>query len=185
MKKKPWTYWIGILAWISLILFVILFLFLITRIFVSTWSGTFLEGYIPSLDIVEISYILVGVIMLSMFFRLNKVRGLSNSLPKLVFTLLSIPAFLWLYFTYWFLMIYWRFLASVFLPLLSFAVIVGVPFFVIRKLRKRKNALAMELEDQLRELMEQLDLGHINEEEYDRKRKKLLEGYQSNAESTQ
>jgi len=42
------------------------------------------------------------------------------------------------------------------------------------KLEKRKKALALELEDQLKELKEQLDLGYITQEEYEQK-KKLLE----------
>jgi hypothetical protein len=185
MKSKSWFYWISfILTWASLIFFVSLFLFLIARIFVSIWSETYLKGFIPSLDIVEISYILVGVIIWSMLFSSRKARDFSNAFPTQVLVILLIPAFLWFYLTYWLFMYYWQFLLHVLVLLFSFATIVGVPIFVIWKLRRRKKALALELEDQLRELKEQLDFGHINQEEYDKKRKELLEDYQSNKEPT-
>ena len=48
-------------------------------------------------------------------------------------------------------------------------------FPLARKLKKRKKALAWEFEDQSKELKEQLGRGAITQEEYEEKRKKLLE----------
>ncbi len=48
-----------------------------------------------------------------------------------------------------------------------------------RKLKKRKEAVAWQLEDQLKELDEQLSLGHVTQEEYEQKKKKLLEKSES------
>lgn len=45
----------------------------------------------------------------------------------------------------------------------------------IWELRERKKALAWELEDQLRGLKEELDLGHITQKEYEEKKRKLQE----------
>ena len=46
---------------------------------------------------------------------------------------------------------------------------------LIKRKEEMKKALAWELEDQLKELEEQLSLGHITQEEYEQKRKTLLE----------
>jgi len=43
-----------------------------------------------------------------------------------------------------------------------------------RRFKKRKDAVAWQLEDQLKELKEQLSLGHITQEEYEQKKKDLL-----------
>jgi len=42
-------------------------------------------------------------------------------------------------------------------------------------LKRRKEAKASELEDQLKELDEQMGLGHITQDEYEQKKKKLSE----------
>ena len=47
---------------------------------------------------------------------------------------------------------------------------------IVWKLKGRKEALAWELEDRLTELKEQLSEGVITQEEYEQKRRKLLEG---------
>lgn len=58
--------------------------------------------------------------------------------------------------------------------------IIGLIYLIIsgkmkKRKEKRKKALARELEDMLKELDEQLGLGHITQEEYKQKKKKLLE----------
>ena len=53
-----------------------------------------------------------------------------------------------------------------------------IPLWYLRKKeeeRKRKEAVVWELEDQLKELKEQLDRGVITQEEYEQKKKQLLE----------
>jgi len=65
--------------------------------------------------------------------------------------------------------------------LLLFLSSFGVGFGILKlgekiwKLKKSKEALAWELEDQLKELDEQMSLGHITQEEYEQRKKKLEE----------
>ena len=63
-------------------------------------------------------------------------------------------------------------LFSVFLS--GILVVSIVDAFRLRK-EKRKKAAAWKLEDQLKDLKEQLDRGAITQEEYEQKKKKLLE----------
>lgn len=128
------------------------------------------DGVMGSFPVLGKSFERTSVLFLIFgFITLFIIVSIHEILPKIVnvflLCLLAIPFVVWGILLFVSIIVFWE----GFLLLLIFVGIV----FVTWKLKKRVEAVAWELEDQLKELKEQLGRGAITQEEYEQKRKKL------------
>lgn len=124
------------------------------------------------LPVLGISFEMTSVLFLIFgFIILFIIASIHEILPKIVnailLLLLVTPFVVFGILLFVSIIVFWQ----GFLLLLIFVGIV----FVTWKLKKRMEAVAWELEDQLKELKEQLGRSVITQEEYEQKKKKLLE----------
>jgi len=115
--------------------------------------------------VLTVPFIIVGFITL--FIVLSIHGTLSKRVLNFLYIILSLPMLMWGFTLLMVIIAFWQ----VFLSSLLF---IGVAF-IIWKLRKWKQTRAWELEDQLKELKEQVSRGAITQEEYEQRKKKLLE----------